>query len=147
MHILQSSWSNAQPLLPQVCSRHTQPEDWCNLQQGKDWQRALNPGLFLIYCLDCENCVGFAAMRGAESTRTLFEAISIHWLTPPAVVVYDNSCHAMTYALNREPEWFKSVMWIIDAMHFLGHTGCAHCFNIKQQPKLLRLTRRSVSKG
>ena len=109
----------------------------CNKEKYR--QRALTPGLFLIYCLDCENCVGFVAMRDAESPRTLFEAIYIHWPTPPAVVVYDNSCHAMTYALNREPEWFKSVVWIIDAMHFLGHTGCAHCFNIKQQPRLLRL--------
>ena len=138
MHVLQSSWSNAQPLLPQVCSIHRQRTGaTCNKENYR--QRALNPGLFLIYCLDCENFVGFVAIRSAESPRTLFEVIYIHWPTPPVVVVYDNSCHAMTYALHREPEWFKSVVWIIDAMHFLGHTGCAHCFNIKQQPRLLRL--------
>ena len=33
----------------------------------------------------------------------------------------------------------QSVVWVIDAMYFLGHTGCAYCFNIKQQPRLLRL--------
>lgn len=101
--------------------------------------RRLTPGLFFVYCLDCNNCVGFVAMPDAESPRTLFEVIYVHWPTQPEVVVYDNSCHAMTYALNREPEWFKSVVWIIDATHFPGHTGCAHSFNIKRHPTLAKL--------
>ncbi|DBA94641.1 TPA: hypothetical protein ACH3X1_002213 [Trebouxia sp. C0004] len=78
-------------------------------------------------------------MKDAESPRTLFEAIYVHWPTPPQVVVYDNSCHAMTYALNREPEWFNAVQWVIDATHFPGHTGCAYAFDIKRQPCLSRL--------
>lgn len=78
-------------------------------------------------------------MKDAESPRTLFEAIYVHWPEPPEVVVYDNSCHAMTYALNREPAWFKHVQWVIDATHFPGHTGCAYAFDIKRQPCLSRL--------
>ena len=78
-------------------------------------------------------------MKDAESPRTLFEAIYVHWPEPPEVVVYDNSCHAMTYALNREPAWFKPVQWVIDATHFPGHTGCAYAFDIKRQPRLSRL--------
>ena len=78
-------------------------------------------------------------MRDAESPRTLFEAIYLHWPFPPKVVVYDNSCHAMTYALNREPEWFKDVQWVIDATHFPGHIGCAFSFDIKRQPCLSHL--------
>ena len=78
-------------------------------------------------------------MRDAESPRTLFEAIYVHWPEPPEVVVYDNSCHAMTYALNREPAWFKDVQWVIDATHFPGHTGWAYAFDIKRQPRLWRL--------
>ncbi|DBA94642.1 hypothetical protein WJX77_009611 [Trebouxia sp. C0004] len=45
----------------------------------------------------------------------------------------------MTYALNREPEWFNAVQWVIDATHFPGHTGCAYAFDIKRQPCLSRL--------
>ncbi len=42
----------------------------------------------------------------------------------------------MTYALNRKPEWFRIVQWVIDATHFPGHTGCAYAFYIKRQPCL-----------
>ena len=109
----------------------------CNKQQYR--HRQLTAGLFFVYCLDCSHCVGFVAMKDAESPRTLFEAIYVHWPVPPQVVVYDNSCHAMTYALNREPEWFKNVQWVIDATHFPGHTGCADAFDIKRQPLLSTL--------
>ena len=109
----------------------------CSKQQYK--HRQLTAGLFFVYCLDCSRCVGFVAMRDAESPRTLFEAIYLHWPFPPQVVVYDNSCHAMTYALNREPAWFKDVQWVIDATHFPGHTGCAFSFDIKRQPCLSHL--------
>ena len=109
----------------------------CSKQQYK--HRRLTPGLFFVYCLDCQKCVGFVAMKDAGSPRTLFEAVYVHWPEPPEVVVYDNSCHAMTYALNREPAWFKDVQWVIDATHFPGHTGCAYAFDIKRQPCLLRL--------
>ena len=109
----------------------------CNKQQYR--HRQLTAGLFFMYCLDCSHCIGFVAMRDAESPRTLFEAIYVHWPVPPQVVVYDNSCHAMTYALNREPQWFKNVQWVIDATHFPGHTGCAFAFDIKRQPLLSKL--------
>ena len=59
--------------------------------------------------------------------------------TGSEVLVYDNSCHAMSYALNRESAWFKNVQWVIDAVHFPGHTGCAYAFDIKRQPLLSRL--------
>ena len=36
-------------------------------------------------------------MPDAESPKTLFEVIYLHWPTQPEVVVHDNSCHAMTY--------------------------------------------------
>ena len=78
-------------------------------------------------------------MKDAECPRTLFEAIYVHWPQPPEVVVYDNSCHAMTYVLNREPTWFQDVQWVIDAAHFPGHTGCAYAFDIKRQPLLSKL--------
>ena len=95
--------------------------------------------LFFVYCLDCSTCGGFVAMKNAESPRAMFEAIHVHWPTLPWVVVYDNSCHALTYALDCEPEWFRPAQWVIDATHFLGHTGCACAFDIKRQLCVPRL--------
>ena len=70
-------------------------------------------------------------MKDAESPCAMFEAIHVRWPTLPRVVVYDNSCHVLTYALDCEPEWFRAAQWAIDATHFLGHTGCG--FDIKRQ--------------
>lgn len=86
-------------------------------------------------------------MKDAESPRTLFEAIYVHWPEPPEVVVYDNNCHAMTYALNREPAWFKDVQWVIDATHFPGHTGCAYALTSSGSLACCGSTLRFVSKG
>lgn len=72
-------------------------------------------------------------MKDTESPRAMFEAIHVHWATLPRFVVYDNSCHALTYALDCEPEWFRATQWVIDATHFLGHIGCACAFDIKRK--------------
>lgn len=102
----------------------------CNKQQYKG--RNLTPGLFWIYCLDCSGCIGFLVMTASESPRTLFEALYTRWQIPPLVVVYDNSCHAQAFALNREAEWARTIQWVIDALHFKGHSGCAFSYDIKE---------------
>ena len=106
----------------------------CTKYQYK--HRRLTPGLFWIYCLECGVCIGFFVMDRAESPRTLFDVLFTRWERPPEVVVYDNSCHGQAFALNRESEWSKSMQWAVDAMHFKGHKGCAHSYDIKRFPLL-----------
>ena len=89
--------------------------------------------LFFVCCLDCSTYVGFITMKDAESLHTMLEAIYVHWPTLTQVVVYDNSCHALTYALNCEPELFRTAQWVIDATHFRAHAGRAYAFGIKTQ--------------
>lgn len=94
-------------------------------------RRQMSPGLFVLHCMGCKNCIGFHMMAESESPRTLFEVLYTRFPTAPRLVVYDNSCHAHAFALNREPEFFRNTQFCIDALHFKGHTGCCAAYNIK----------------
>ncbi|GIL68946.1 hypothetical protein Vafri_22208 [Volvox africanus] len=96
----------------------------------------LAPGLFLIHCLRCFTCVGFHLMSQHESPQTLFEVLYTRWQAAPRLVVYDNSCHGHTYFLNREPAWVRDTRFLIDKMHFKGHSGCCEAYDIAKYPEL-----------
>jgi hypothetical protein len=40
-------------------------------------------------------------------------------------LVYDNACNALTYALNRDPQFARQLRIVVDKLHFKGHTACA----------------------
>lgn len=102
--------------------------------------RRLTAGAFVLYCLDCECCIGFLAMRDAESPRTLFEALYTRWPgCAPLLIVYDNGCHAHAFALNREAAWAAGSTYCIDALHWPGHADCAASYHIKEHPLLTRI--------
>ena len=63
------------------------------------------------------------------------------------VVVYDNSCHAMTYALNKELAWFQDVQWVIDATHFLVTLDARTRLTSSVSLACCGSTRRFVSRG
>lgn len=94
-------------------------------------RRQLSPGLFVMWCLCCGNCIGFHMMRDSESPRTLFEVLYTRFPVAPRLVVYDNGCNAHAFALNREPVFFKNTQFMIDALHFKCHTGCCSAYDIK----------------
>jgi hypothetical protein len=96
----------------------------------------LSPGLFVVHCLECQGCLGFHMLENAESPRALFEVLFTRWSQAPAVVVYDNNCHAHAYFLNREPEWVTNTLFVIDKTHFRGHTGCCKAYDIGSYPNL-----------
>ncbi len=86
----------------------------------------LTPGLFIMHCLKCSSCLGFHKMDEHESPKTLFEVLYTRWARPPRVVVYDNSCNAQVYFLNREPAWAQNILFLVDKMHMYGHK-CLCC--------------------
>ncbi len=89
----------------------------------------------MLHCINCAKCIGFHAMENHESPKTLFELLYTRWLDPPKLVIYDNSCHAHAYFLNREPQWAKDITFLIDKTHFKGHTGCSLAYDIGRYPK------------
>ena len=68
-------------------------------------------------------------LTNAESVGLVVNAIRTRWRVPPKRVVYDNSCNAHDWALNRDPAWFAFVEWYIDNMHFKGHTDCCLAYD------------------
>jgi hypothetical protein len=88
---------------------------------------SMNPGLLLgwCYCKDCNGrCVFMHLMTHAESPLTVLYALYAFWPTAPDSVCYDNGCHLHASAVNRAPGWFRHTLFLIDALHFKGHTGC-----------------------
>ena len=39
--------------------------------------------------------------------------------------LYDNACNVLRYALNRSPETTEEVIWLVDKLHWAGHTTCS----------------------
>jgi hypothetical protein len=69
-------------------------------------------------------------MVDAESPATVFDILYLGM--PQGIqqnVIYDNGCHLLDYMLGRDPQWARNKNVYIDALHFAGHTGCAHSFN------------------
>lgn len=106
----------------------------CN--KRKNVTRDLAPGMFVLHCLKCAGCLGFHVMRESESARTIFEVLYTRWAVAPKVVVYDNGCHAHSYALNREPAWAAGTAFLIDKLHYKGHVGCTRAYDIGIYPGL-----------
>lgn len=96
------------------------------------------PGIFKIFCLDCQRQVGFHVQKWSESCRTPFEIIRSRWLFAPSLICYDNACNFSNYALAREPEWFGSSKFIIDYLHSKGHVRCSPAHSPYVHDNLLR---------
>ena len=63
---------------------------------------------------------------------TLWLNIFSNWLYVLAVWCYDNSCNALQYALNREPQFVRNVSFLMDAWHFKCHEKCCTAYNSAQ---------------
>ena len=58
----------------------------------------------------------------------------------PDVVIYDFACALMEYALNREPEYFKYTLFLLDGLHKWNHSACSPAFRIRWRYGGLTLT-------
>lgn len=68
-------------------------------------------------------------MADAESPASLFELLYIFFPHLPMRIGYDNACHFLAYALNRDPEWAAMLRVFIDRFHSVNHTACARSFD------------------
>ena len=80
----------------------------------------LTPGIFTLYCQDGV-CYGFEVLRSCKSPRHPFQLFTTRFNSPPSVIVYDNACQLHICALNREPQWFKRTLFVVDRFHWHGH--------------------------
>jgi len=83
----------------------------------------------------CEHgiCLGFSLMRNHESPNMPFTILLTRFPKAPEIVIYDNSCHLLSYCLNRQPNHFKNTLFLIDRFHVKNHTTCSqYGFNISR---------------
>lgn len=57
------------------------------------------------------------------------------------MVIYDRACKLHTYALKREPYFFKDTLFWVDAQHITGHVGCSEGYD----PRVFRNKRMHAS--
>ena len=89
------------------------------------------PGIFTIYCPHGV-CYGFEILQECGSPRHPFQIFKTRFLKPPNVIVYDNVCTLHQYCLNREPEFFKSICFLVDRFHWEEHIGCSAGYNLDE---------------
>jgi hypothetical protein len=94
--------------------------------------------MFLVWCQEHECCIGMEVMRDKETEATPFTMLIQQCKAPPQVVIYDNACNLMSYALNREPKFFKDTLFLVDSHHWTtSHKACSTTFNSSNYPKLV----------
>jgi hypothetical protein len=47
------------------------------------------------------------------------------------MITYDRCCRLMTYCLKREAWFFRFTKFLVDGLHFSGHTACSESFGPK----------------
>lgn len=89
----------------------------------------------------CPHGLGLIAfpMSSSESPRFPVNSLVEYWKIPPKYVIYDNSCHAHEFALNREPSFFKNTHFLVDKFHWRNHTACSRGYNSRLYPEAAKL--------
>lgn len=96
---------------------------------------SLNPGIFTIQCTHSV-CFGFELLSQVESPKTLFDIIMSKFHRCPRIIIYDNACNFVLYAMKREPSFFKNMLPFIDRLHCPSHINCSGGFNLNNFPFL-----------
>jgi hypothetical protein len=89
-----------------------------------DTHPSLLPGCLMMHCVHCRVCVYFGLMVVQESPRSVFEVLKTRRAEAPRMIIYDNCCNLMHFALNRDPEFFRDTEFFVDQFHFAGHSHC-----------------------
>ena len=114
-------------------------------------------GIFSIGCC-CSLAVtyGFELMMGRESARHFFRFLMCRKVNFENLegIIEDFACGLQPYALNREPEEFKYVRFLVDGSHWNGqrklkkadrsgkggHLGCSSGYNFNEYKKHIDIT-------
>ena len=101
---------------------------------NKHWVKfaGLTGGLWIVRCPFHAICVGFHVEPTPEGLNDPFSSIYCHWLTEPKVTIIDFACKYISYAMRREPLFFKSGIKAVDELHGThSHVSCSDALNIK----------------
>jgi hypothetical protein len=82
-----------------------------------------------FFCAKHKICLGFAVLTEPESEKSVFDMLWTRFRIPPDFVIYDNGCNLSEFGLNREPEFMKLLLALVDGLHYKGHTNCSKAFD------------------
>lgn len=102
----------------------------CNKYYDTYKKQKLTRGLMAFWCPHLI-WLGFHMMPSTEGRDNVFSAILTYWKTAPQMIIYDFVCQLAPYCLVREPEFFRNMMFVIDAMHSTSHSSCSQAFFIQ----------------
>ncbi|GAA94394.1 hypothetical protein E5Q_01045, partial [Mixia osmundae IAM 14324] len=83
----------------------------------------LTGGMLLVWCNHLV-CYGFHFIETSEGRNDIFTALYCFFRRAPRVVVYDFACALGPYCMQREPDYFKKTLFLIDELHAKSHTKC-----------------------
>jgi hypothetical protein len=106
--------------------------------------RVKEKGVQVVWCAACKRAISWSLMTDSESPATLFELLYLFFSVKRRNIVYDNGCHFLDYALNRDPQWGEGNDVFVDELHYPNHTCCAGSFDtgvLKETTHLSSFTR------
>ena len=83
--------------------------------------------LFVCFCPNCVNCLGFHTIPGSEGSKDSAVALCTHKELPPKFVFYDYECSLSEYVKNRESGFFKNTRFYHGIFHGFTHK-CSPAF-------------------
>jgi hypothetical protein len=87
------------------------------------------PGLFLVFCHEHDELIGFQLLKFYESTRTVHDLLLSRFPRAPSIVIYDHACHLHKYSISREPKFFADTTYYVDKLHYGNHTECSCAYD------------------
>ena len=87
--------------------------------------------LEIIRCLNHRFALGFHQGE-TESINDIFSVVYQYWHEAPKVIVSDYHCVGAVYQANREPDYFKPTVNMVDAFHSRGHSKCSSGIHAQQ---------------
>lgn len=94
---------------------------WCTKRVQKS--KNTTPGMFALFCPH-GICLGYEAMSEYEGPLTAADILYRRFPTPPGIVIYDNACALSRVCVKNAPAHFGNVKYLIDRLHWCGHTAC-----------------------
>jgi hypothetical protein len=87
------------------------------------------PGLFLVFCHEHDELIGFHLLKYSESTRTVHDLMLSRYKLAPRIVIYDHACDLHKYSIAREPKFFADTAYYVDKLHYGTHKDCSCAYD------------------
>ncbi|DBB13181.1 TPA: hypothetical protein ACH3X3_15247 [Trebouxia sp. C0006] len=75
-------------------------------------------------------CYAFYMLPNAEGRNEAFSFLLKYFKVAPKVIVYDFACALQEYCLNRQPEHFKEIKFVVDRFHWFNHVSYARSYQL-----------------